>query len=410
MKKEKLKDQLYSRVEQVIRGEEKQPLSFFALVFRGFLYFLSLGYKGMLLSRHWAYKSELLQFRKAPIKVVSIGNLAVGGRGKTPLALFLLEKFLKADKKIAISTRGYRSQIEKSGQSVALDLKQKKLPSFEEIGDEALLFARCAQKFNPEKAFIIVGRKRYKSALLAKKLKAGVLILDDGFQHRSLFQDVKILMVKKSDFYTQTHFLPRGVLRDLPQRVKEADFIAIEEKDLAFALNFFPERKVVAFQNYFSAFKDLQGKAVDQNKLRRKAALFCAIGDPRRFVAAVKKTGMEIVKETFFLDHLPLKKAVLEKFAIEAKALGAKFLICTEKDAVKLSFSNDQELNYKDFKLALPIYYPELKLKIVFGQSNLEKALHINLLSAIMNETNINTEKSNTVSNKVSNGKRDFTA
>ena len=399
-RKHKFKDKLYSAVERVMRGEKKQRWSIFSIFLRGFLYFLSLGYQVALWSKQWFYQSGLLQAEKVPIKVISIGNLAVGGRGKTPLALFLLEHFLKADKKVAISTRGYRSQIEKSGQSVALDLEKQPLPAFEEIGDEALLFARRIQKLKNQPAFldvlakasVIVGKNRYKSALLAKKLKAGILILDDGFQYRKLFQDIKILMIKKSDFSAQTKFLPRGVLRDLPQRVNEADFIMVEEKDLAFALNTFPERKVVAFQNSFSAFKTLQGKTVEQNKFTGKAiksAVFCAIGDPERFISALEKTSLEIVKKTFFLDHLPIKQDFLEKFAIEAQALGSEFLICTEKDAVKLFTSSEpdsSDLNFKKNQLSLPIYYPELELKIVFGQSNLEKALRINLASAIIDK------------------------
>ncbi len=469
-----MREKLFSKVEKILREEEnalsgQTAFSVEKRKFRNFgfwknlLQVFSWGYKAGLYVHHWFYKKGVLQVVKAPIKIISVGNLAVGGRFKTPFTLFLLEQFLKSGKKASVSTRGYLSKVERKNQNLAfqspdlqspdfqspdlrsrnkkyalsLDKKNQKFWSFQQIGDETLLFLQKIQRLKNQNAYVIVGKNRYKSALLAKKLKSEILILDDGFQHRKLLQDVKILLLKKSDLAPQRHFLPRGALRDLPERVKEADFIAVEEKDLSFALQVFEEKKVLAFESFFDSFKDLLThkkvlnlafpKEEKKQALlqKQKAAVFCAIGDPLRFIKDLENSGLEIVKRSFLIDHQPVSIPFLKQFSLEAKEKGAQFLICTEKDMVKILFNQNWEdsgfktdskpaeninlkvnarqkiaLNKKNMNInlnqmskkildqeILPIYYTEQTLKMVFGQANLEKALRINLTSAMIKNT-----------------------
>jgi tetraacyldisaccharide 4'-kinase len=376
-----MREKVFFFFEKIMRGEGP---SFCFAPLRALLYLLSLGYKLTLICRDLAYRFGLCG-QSAPLPVISIGNLAVGGRSKTPFTLFLTEAFLQNQKRVAIATRGYLSQVEKKGLNLLLPTDLANW-TYQAVGDEALLLKRRAKE-----ALVIVGKDRLSSAHLAHSSGAELLILDDGFQYRRLLAYKQILMLSPSDLAPQTHFLPRGFLRDLPKRVQEADLVVVDEKDLPWALKNFAKEKIVAFQNTFTSFKDLEGQALIES-LKGKVGLFCALGAPERFLKslALLAPGLEVVLKALFLDHQAFLPAFLYDFALQAQAQGAEALLCTEKDIVKLP---------NNLKLPLPLYYPELKLKLVFGAANLEKTLNINLPSAMIEEKA-----------GLTNGKRNFTA
>jgi len=252
---------------------------------------------------HFTYRSSL--------PVVSVGNVVAGGSGKTQMILLLAER-LKREKKVAILLRGYPlSQREPLLVHAKMDVCS--------CGDEALLLARRV-----EDAFVIVGRDRMRSAQLAEKLGAEVLLLDDGMQQRQLAKDVEIVLGP-----AEGSFLPKGRLRDLPSRAKRADLFLDSGQIKSHVLGIFtPEGEPMP--------------------LPKKVAVFCGIGTPERFVETVQQMGCEVLKTLFLADHETADLKQLGSFAE-----GVDALLCTEKDLVKLPADLPLKLGW--VKVALEI-------------------------------------------------------
>ena len=229
--------------------------------------------------RHACYDKGLFPIHKVNVPVVSVGNIAVGGRGKTPLVILLGKIF--SSYKVAIISRGY------GGGDEMLVIKRH-LPN-------ALLYA------NPD---------RVASANQALADGADLILMDDGFQHRRLHRDFDLVLVQAKDF--KDHYLPAGQLRDSVRR-------------LAFA----------------TVIQSLETKASCSIKLAgERVAIFCGIGSPERFKKTVLELGAIVVSELYLADHEPIGSARLQAFYSQASLLGVKYLVCTEKDEVKLSEHN----------------------------------------------------------------------
>lgn len=289
------------------------------------LWLLSLLYQAGTKLRHRAYKLHLLSPKKVPAIVVSVGNIVAGGTGKTPLVHFLASELAK-DNKVAILSRGYRSEAE--NQNILVE------PSMTaaEVGDEPLWLAQKLPFVQ-----VWVGKDRVISAQKAIENGAEILLLDDGFQHLKLHRDFDVVVVSEDAPYSNGYFLPRGFLRDLPSRLSEASLIAVMGlKPLSFTV---PQ---VIFDRTTSV--NLQGK---------KVALFCAIGNPERFLKQVQALGADIAISCMKPDHAPFTISELEELAQKSKA---DFLVCTEKDFVKLP------------KNSLPIIAVPLELSMTQGE------------------------------------------
>lgn len=359
-----LKTALFSLIEDSLNGRCRSPW-FWPL--RGLLWLLSRFYYLALLIRAAFRRLGFFSAQRVPLQVVCVGNLAVGGRGKTPFSLFLAKAFVALGRKTVIATRGYGSQMAKQKTSrlfecSAFPLQLNSPDFFRQAGDEALIFLRRLAGEN--KAAVAVGKDRRHSARLSLAWRAERLILDDGFQSARIKADRTVLLVKAADFDPKAGFLPFGVLRDLPKRAQEADLIAVELTDLDWALGVFEKNRIVAFERIFSGFFGAGGQRADWSENSFLGA-FCALGSPEAFFQDLKKQGLKIILEQRFLDHWPISEKVLQALAQKAKSQGAAALVCTEKDFVKLP----------SCRPVLPVYYPELDLKIVFGLENLKKVL-----------------------------------
>ncbi len=311
-----MKTQLEVRIGEQIRqgkwGMITRPLSV--------VYALCVG------ARHWLYDRKWLNPKHAPLPVVSIGNLVAGGVGKTQVALLLAEEL----EDVAILSRGYRGEAEKG--KVPL-LVVPKTSSPQVCGDEPWLLASRLPK-----ARVIVHRNRYLSALEAEKLGAKVLLLDDGMQHRSLFRDLEIVVLGGSDPFGGESFLPRGFLREDPKRLARADLVVfvgeptLRVKERVSALTDAP---CVVTQIGVKGTYHLDGKQLPSLE-GKKVGLFCGIGNPSRFVISVEKQGATVVASHYLPDHKTMGKKELQTFADLCLQRGAEFLLCTEKDKVKL--------------------------------------------------------------------------
>lgn len=303
--------------------------------------------------RHWIYDTGLVKTVGVPLPVISVGNIVAGGTGKTPL-IYLLAKELALCGKVAILSRGYRSKIEKENGIVNISKGDGPLYSSEVCGDEPHWLASQL----PE-AWLWVGKDRVFSAKEAHENGAQIILLDDGMQYRKLKRDFELVVMDAGDLFGKGHFLPRGYLRDSLNRLSRADLIVINHVK---ENSCFEECKK-RISSYSSApVVGMHMDLKDKEKLRdQKIGLFCAIGKPERFLEMVKNSGASVVQTLFAADHKKIEKEALYNFSLQCKSVGAAFLVCTEKDAVKIP---------KEWTFPLPIVPLSAELKIVTGSTH----------------------------------------
>ena len=270
--------------------------------------------------KNLAYDWKLLHPKKYAPRVISVGNITVGGTGKTPFLQLI------ARKGTAIVSRGYRSWAEKPG--LILD----ELSSFEDrlkAGDEAELLYR-----HLEEPLLFIGRDRHSSMQEAEKRGVRTVFLDDGLQKRSLARDVEVILLDAHNPFGRGAFLPSGFLRDNPSALKRADFLVVSdcldpesfERKWIKSIRHFTKAPII----YTEASYNLRGL------VETPVALFAGIANPRRFEEAARRLGLEVVYTKWLPDHAPLTPEFVEKIKEEGKKRGAKTLVCTEKDWVKV--------------------------------------------------------------------------
>ncbi|HET9751616.1 MAG TPA: tetraacyldisaccharide 4'-kinase [Myxococcales bacterium] len=275
---------------------------------------------------------------QAAVPVISVGNLAVGGTGKTPVALELAARLLRRGRKPAVLSRGYgrRSRAERR---VAADARA------EEVGDEPLLMARRGLT-------VWVGPRRAALAPRAVEQGADVLILDDGLQHHALARDLDVIVADASNLFGNGALLPRGPLRELPSalgRVRNG-ILWLTRCDLPRdpRVEALPDLPLV--ESAYQARADLRG---------RRVFLFAGIARPDGFVETVRGLGAEIAGTRWFRDHHLFSARELEE--LRAHAAGAT-LVTTEKDLARI----EQPRGIVEVKV---------ELRILRGEDALERAL-----------------------------------
>ncbi|MBS0626567.1 MAG: tetraacyldisaccharide 4'-kinase [Verrucomicrobia bacterium] len=311
--------------EELIEGKRKG---------RFFLYPAGLLYGFVSACRNWLYRRGIFAAAKVPRTVVSVGNIVAGGTGKTPLTLLLAKTF--ADRKPAVLSRG--SSVQGS------------------LSDEP----RLLQKRCPETK-VYLGKSRFLSAERAISEGREFLLLDDGFQHQKLKRDFDLVVLSTDDPFGRGGYLPYGFLRDSPKRLKEADVIFLNP--------IHSEGELEAWRRRLGGDVPLIGVRLERVRGEisgAKVALFCGISKPDRFKKTVVDAGAIVVQEKILADHEMILERDLAALAEESKRLGAKYLVCTEKDFVKLD---------PRIETALPIIYLEMEMKITAGVENWQKLI-----------------------------------
>lgn len=352
-----MKVQLENYLVNVITGKEKGVIPFFI---KAFFLLLSFPYRFYMSIRNWAFDHGWLRRYSPPVPVVmSIGNIVVGGTGKTPVTLMIAQEFYD-DFLIAILSRGYRSQAEMLAVPVILSKGEGPLQSALFCGDEPFLLAQ-----NLPKAHVIVGRDRHKSSDMAAKAGAQLILLDDGMQHRRLARDVEVVVMDITDPYGQGHFFPRGLLREGVSSLKRADLIIlnhVQEKadfqQMKQELAAHTRAAIVGTKTEVLHIETLTGDTY-QGLQGMKVGLFCAIAHPEYFERTVMALGADIVDHALAPDHKGFESQTLASFALQCKEKGASLLLCTEKDKVKI----DGRL-----QLALPVAWVKMRLTLVEGE------------------------------------------
>ncbi len=271
---------------------------------------LSVIYGGVVRARNKLYDRRVLPARRLQGSVISVGNLSVGGSGKTPFVMLLGELLKARALKFDVLSRGYGR---KSRGALLVD--PAGLPN--EFGDEPLLIARKLQ------VPVIVGEDRYDAGRYAEsKFGPQLHLLDDGFQHRRLARDFDIVLVTPQD--VTDRLLPVGRLREPLRSLRRADAIALASG--ATAETFPAEGKLV--------WRVRRGIASQNVPLR--PVVFCGIARPQNFVLQLRTANIEPAAEAFYRDHHAYtEKDVRELLVLKQKSEAGGF-VTTEKDAVNL--------------------------------------------------------------------------
>ncbi|MBI3013322.1 MAG: tetraacyldisaccharide 4'-kinase [Elusimicrobia bacterium] len=289
--------------------------------------------------RNRAYDKKIRVSRKVPVPVLSIGNLSVGGSGKTTLVLECAHKILRQKRKPVILSRGY---MRDSSQNVVMVSDgKKKLADPSLCGDEPLLLSQ-----NLPGVPVIVGSDRVQTAEIAlQQFKPDCLILDDGFQHRRIHRDWDSVSLDES-LTRFPYLLPRGVMRENIKSLQRAHFIFVKtdlESEKKF-LESFQETFSFPLRSPFASFS-YQSKGIREHRsgeifatpwLRDKRLfLLSALANPTSFETLVKNLGGNIVRSFRFRDHHSYRSEELEAIRKQAEKESC-FILITEKDAVKI--------------------------------------------------------------------------
>ena len=261
-------------------------------------------------ARNALYDRGLARAQRLPGPVVSIGNLSVGGSGKTPFVMLLGDLLKARGLKFDILSRGYGRKT----RGVAL-VDPSGSPA--DFGDEPLLMAR---RLNVP---VIVGESRHAAGLFAEqKFGPQLHLLDDGFQHRSLARDFDIVLVTPED--ARDRLLPAGRLREPLTSLRRADVVVLTSG--ASAESFPLDQKLV--------WKARRG--IVPNHIPSRPVVFCGIARPKNFVAQLRTAGIEPIAEAFYRDHHAYTEQDVRDLLDLRQRSEADGFVTTEKDAVNL--------------------------------------------------------------------------
>jgi len=330
----------------IIDGKKKAP------VLKPLLRACSFLFGSALAVRHAAYHLGICKSQQVPAFVISVGNIACGGTGKTPFVRFLAQA-LAASSKVAILSRGYRSLSECARHPLLITGENGPLFSADVCGDEPYLLASSLPGVS-----VWVGKRRLEAARLASSQGSEVIILDDGMQYRKLKRDLEIVLVDGGDILAGGRLLPSGRLREFPSRLKPADLIVVNHADEKIPLSAYQEqlhRFTTAPLITVRTHSVIKGVSI----AGQRVGLFCALGRPDRFIASIKETAAELVATLLGSDHSSFSEETLQIFAEECRKKGAKALVCSAKDAVKLP---------PQLTLNLPLAIADSKIELLDGQ------------------------------------------
>ena len=276
------------------------------------------------------YDWQIFTTYRTAVPVISVGNLAAGGTGKTPVVDWLLKEFIRRGKRPAVVSRGYGGTFRGKVGLVATGTGPQL--SVTEAGDEPYLLARR----NPQ-ALVFIARRRADGVKVAvAKYAADLIILDDGFQHRAVARDLDLVLLDAKRPLGNGLPLPAGLLREFPSALHRADLLLLTRSDIesTFGLSAKP---VFKCQHRLAEYAvQLDGNRVPFAELsEQRLFAFAGVADPENFFASLKLAGLKIDDRLVLSDHNDYSPKVLE--AIRTAAKGFDGLITTEKDAVKLS-------------------------------------------------------------------------
>jgi tetraacyldisaccharide 4'-kinase len=293
---------------------------------------VSLVYAAVARMRAWVYARGWTAQKRLGRPVISVGNLTVGGTGKTPMVIWLAEKFLEEGRRVAILSRGYRGA---NGTSDEIELMKRRL-------GERVLFG--------------AGKDRYAEGRRLETAGAEMFLLDDGFQHLPLARDVDILLIDTSRDFKGELVLPAGSLREPLSALERSDLIVYTRVNGSLKTSAMV-KQLRGAQKYplFTCETKLLGFRPGRDALlvAREAIgdgpffAFCGIGNPDGFFSDLRKWQIPVVGSRAFRDHHRYATSDLSALRTAATKAGARGLITTEKDLQNIS---------DDRALAMPLF------------------------------------------------------
>ena len=305
--------------------------------------------------RNFLYAKDFISSYKAGVSVISIGNISMGGTGKTSIVRWFIENFAHR-LNLGILLRGYKR---KTKGLICVMEKYKIKASLEEAGDEAFLLAFYAQK-KGYPVYIVVDKNRVRGTqFLEKECKVDLIILDDGFQHLKLKRDLDIVLLKKKDL--NASLFPFGRLREPLSALKRSSAILLTYQEVApfeFAFENKPVFKV--WRKHWKVWRQDLSSFLSQKELKNLSFIaFSGLGDNSQFLEIVKKLKLNIEEYFSFSDHYHYKNFKLNP---------QKNYLTTLKDSVKLPFSPnvyvlDFSVEIENFKKFIENFLKYEKLK-----------------------------------------------
>jgi tetraacyldisaccharide 4'-kinase len=350
---------------------------FRAALFRYFLWLLSGLYRQGVRFRLWWYENRLGSVHALGCLVISVGNLTVGGTGKTPVVELFARELTKRGRKVAVLSRGYKSQPAPFPQEL-LDkfraLDQRHPPRLVSDGRSILLDSDLAgdEPFmlasNLKDVLVLVDKDRVKSGLFAiRKYGCDTLLLDDGLQFLRLKERIDIVLVDRESPFANRHLLPRGLLREPPEELRRAHIIFITKCDGSDLTDL---REELRRYNNHAEFVECAHKPIHLEELSTheikpleflkelRVAAISGIARPESFEDGLRKLGAELIYSRRYADHHRYSEGEIAKMFERSKARGARAVITTEKDTVRFPRMG---------KRPLPVYFLRVEIEIIRG-------------------------------------------
>lgn len=290
-----------------------------------------------LLWKFFSYLSTLFGKNEImPIPVVCVGNITLGGNGKTPTVIKFFQLLRNLGYNPHIVSRGYKSKLK--GPLLVCSQTNSHI----EVGDEPLMLATYGPTW--------VSRERSLGIKSAAKANADIVILDDGFQNNSVFKDFSFVVVDTSVGFGNEKIIPAGPLR-------EPINVGLQRADMIIAIGSKSEQEAFGAKiKIFTNTELVHGKLVPSSSnfdiRNKKVICFAGIAHPKKFFHFVESLGAKVLKTYSFPNHKPLKEKTLKRLAAEAKKNGA-FLVTTEKDFVRIPLQYKELI--KEIKVELTL-------------------------------------------------------
>lgn len=376
----------------VINGKRK---GFQAFCFRCLLRALSWLYRGVIQLRLWLFRNRIIREKNLGCMVVSIGNITVGGTGKTPVVEMFAKALTKGGRKVAILTRGYKSErppkppfLRRMKQRFMAIFFRQKIPKApprivsDGISPTPLLDSRLAgdEPFmlaqNLQGVAIVVDKDRVNGGRHAlREFGVDTLLLDDGLQYLRLRHRLDIVLVDKQSPFGNDRMLPRGFLREPPRSLRRASYIFITKCDGSsnveliqrirrynrtaeiIECNHRPLHLTDITTREQFPLEMLQGKDI---------ATISGIAKPESFEGGLVKLGSNIRFSRHFADHHRYTEEELNDFMLKADDRAVDFIVTTEKDSVRFP---------KTENLLLPVYFLRVEIEILTGHESWESCV-----------------------------------
>ena len=337
-----------AKIEKVMHSDTAEIGGFLAVG----LYCISCLYGLAVRARALGYQTGHLKTKRLPCKVISVGNITVGGAGKTPMVLFLAEMLYSKGFRPVVLSRGYKGGAEKYG-GVVSDGRTIHM-SAEDTGDEPMMMATRLRRIGVP---VIVGRDRFQSGKLAiKSFQPDVILLDDAYQHLKLWRDLNLVLLDSRHPFGNSFLLPRGILREPETALSRGDIFILTRTESCHHTLKNRLRRVIGSKPIYTAFHQPflakwvrahaadrrspseNNKDIDISLLHGKKVFgFSGMAVNKNFKQTLESMDCELVGFYGFADHHPYSHKDIMSLLRSAYRSGADTLCTTEKDYVRLS-------------------------------------------------------------------------